>query len=437
MNRAVYIDTTPLWTTPEKLPFVGPATGSPLEGMANELYRIQNSFPQRPITPPTPTHSNLMSIQSSAADVHQARRSPPYPSPPAIQPGFFRKTPYNFHEQQSIRPRSPPNSYNMQASALQLPPRTTPRFSDMTAAEGAHYFQTGVIPDRIKDNHIEPTDEMDWSPDVSQYRAFKPAPAAERAARTMDLFGRPLANPKEFSRAPVTDQPSPFWYKVPPAPTTPAQRLRNPPNQPNIRPASEEAKQNFFQQTKASTTGFSFANQTSSSDFMAQQKFFPPNAPSEAGNDLVDMLGGFSLREGESTTDGSKIHPPSSEETVIDHKRSGILRHLFHAVLLVLSFFAWNYTTTASIEFFNNVHLIIMLGCFLIASRTMLDHTVYSHGTFSNAVGAFFSCTEMFAAGVGLVEVCSGHRFEYMVVHGMVTIGMIMAHEICLVLFRA
>ncbi|KAK4141156.1 Ima1 N-terminal domain-containing protein [Dichotomopilus funicola] len=55
---------------------------------------------------------------------------------------------------------------------------------------------------------------------TSTHRAF-----ATRGQRTTQPFGS----------APIEERPGPFWYRVPPAPTTPAQRVFNPPNQPRLR----------------------------------------------------------------------------------------------------------------------------------------------------------------------------------------------------------
>ncbi|KAK4245317.1 Ima1 N-terminal domain-containing protein [Corynascus novoguineensis] len=68
---------------------------------------------------------------------------------------------------------------------------------------------------------------MDWSP-TPAYRAF-------------NTQGQRAAQP--FGSAPTSDEAAaskPFWYRVPPAPTTPAQRVFNPPNQPRLRPSPVE-----------------------------------------------------------------------------------------------------------------------------------------------------------------------------------------------------
>ncbi|KAL0470354.1 Ima1 N-terminal domain-containing protein [Neurospora intermedia] len=56
------------------------------------------------------------------------------------------------------------------------------------------------------------TQEMDWTPTQSQYRAFQTVGQRENQG---------------FNEAPTDENKGPFWYRVPPAPTAPAQRLNN------------------------------------------------------------------------------------------------------------------------------------------------------------------------------------------------------------------
>lgn len=56
------------------------------------------------------------------------------------------------------------------------------------------------------------TQEMDWTPTQSQYRAFQTVGQRENQG---------------FNEAPTDENKGPFWYRVPPAPTAPAQRVNN------------------------------------------------------------------------------------------------------------------------------------------------------------------------------------------------------------------
>ena len=81
-------------------------------------------------------------------------------------------------------------------------------------------------------------EEMDWSPSASQHRAFS----------TYNPYKVRNTNPR-FSDTPIEPKAGPIWYKVPPAPTTPAQRLRNPPLKPIIResPKDNNGLESIFQ----------------------------------------------------------------------------------------------------------------------------------------------------------------------------------------------
>lgn len=70
---------------------------------------------------------------------------------------------------------------------------------------------------------------MDWAPTASPYRAFN----THGQRQTL-----------KFGEAPTEPKKGPFWYRVPPAPITPAQRVFNPPNQPRMRrsPASTSSQ---------------------------------------------------------------------------------------------------------------------------------------------------------------------------------------------------
>ncbi|KAH7407688.1 Ima1 N-terminal domain-containing protein [Cadophora sp. MPI-SDFR-AT-0126] len=126
-------------------------------------------------------------------------------------------------------------------------------------------------------------DEMEWLPTVPQtssFRVFTPPSRPETA--------------QKFNESPVGDKTSPFWYKVPPAPITPAHRLRNPPNKPTF--VSQQVKENFF--TTKPSTKFSIDTGRSGMD-MRQQSLFVPEKPSPEGDLLSGMMGSISISEGD------------------------------------------------------------------------------------------------------------------------------------------
>lgn len=151
--------------------------------------------------------------------------------------------------------------------------------------------------------------DMDWSPTQSKHRAFNTY--GQRA--TQGFNEAPTEPPKGF-----------FWYHVPPAPTTPAQRVFNPPNQPRLRksPITQPQSQNI---SFGATLGRAKAERDDRPTVavavreededesnsrrrqggfggvaFAEPKFFPPQRESDPRNTLSDMFGqGLTLSQRE------------------------------------------------------------------------------------------------------------------------------------------
>ncbi|KAL2175354.1 Ima1 N-terminal domain-containing protein [Thermothelomyces heterothallicus CBS 202.75] len=131
---------------------------------------------------------------------------------------------------------------------LNLSPRRQPAASAWGAGRPYSSFSRSSPPRSTPDHGEE---EMDWSPTPSS--AVVAAAAATTTTpttqpprskyRAFNTQGGQRAN-QPFGSAPTSDEKAaskPFWYRVPPAPTTPAQRVFNPPNQPRLRPSPVEA----------------------------------------------------------------------------------------------------------------------------------------------------------------------------------------------------
>ncbi|KAI1810023.1 hypothetical protein GGS20DRAFT_589990 [Poronia punctata] len=139
-------------------------------------------------------------------------------------------------------------------------------------------------------------DEMDWSPSGSQHRAFS----------TYNLHRVKNPNPR-FNDTPIEQRPGPIWYKVPPAPTSPAQRLRNPPMRPIIRESpkgqGQGQTQNFFQPTERQAVNFGGKTQSTLPD-IAPPRFFAPEPANDPRDNLSRMFAtSFSLSPDPEETD--------------------------------------------------------------------------------------------------------------------------------------
>ncbi|CAJ2511248.1 Uu.00g068730.m01.CDS01 [Anthostomella pinea] len=123
-------------------------------------------------------------------------------------------------------------------------------------------------------------EEMDWSPSASQHRAFS----------SYNPYKVKNTNPR-FSDTPIEPKSGPIWYKVPPAPTNPAQRLRNPPMRPIIRESPKEKKENFFQPTARGPVEMGSAHQANSPGLnLAEPKFYAPEPRDDPRDGLSNMF---------------------------------------------------------------------------------------------------------------------------------------------------
>ena len=274
-----------LWnSTPEKIPFVGPS-GSPkqsvnsLESVLNELGASppRNSRPAFTPSPPSFENFRPQPYQPGSIRVGHNRSTAPIQSLKALDLSSFRGR------------TTPPLTKNTYASASGSQPPLDQQNSGLNLGAS-----------------------MDWSPSQpasqpkSQHRAFTENLPVDKDA---EFFGRiPIQKQptKLFGQSPVAAQSSPFWYKVPPAPITPAHQLRNPPNQPRMRVASQEQKENFFNNvTRGSHTWGKSSETTDNGNNgsqrqrieFAQQKFFNPPVPSQEHDVLADAFKSWSLAD--------------------------------------------------------------------------------------------------------------------------------------------
>ncbi|KAK9414600.1 putative Ima1 N-terminal domain-containing protein [Seiridium unicorne] len=133
-------------------------------------------------------------------------------------------------------------------------------------------------------------EEMDWSPSGSQHRAFS----------THEPYKVKNPNPRftnsrlGFNDTPLEPKPGPFWYKVPPAPMNPAQRLRNP-TQPVIRESPKERQENFFSNSRKTLDLGSSSQNAESSFTLKDPQFYAPGPRDDPRDGLSSMMGSFSI----------------------------------------------------------------------------------------------------------------------------------------------
>lgn len=126
-------------------------------------------------------------------------------------------------------------------------------------------------------------DEMDWSPSQS-----------ESTHRAFSVYRADQQEPQRFGQAPTEPKKGHFWYRVPPPPTTPAQRLFNPPNQPRLRKSpvtkSEISFRGAMGDMADNNSQLAPTDESRSSVAFAQPSFFPPPAQNDPRNSLSDLF---------------------------------------------------------------------------------------------------------------------------------------------------
>ncbi|KAK3684028.1 Ima1 N-terminal domain-containing protein [Podospora appendiculata] len=230
---------------------------APLFGPSLKAPRLQD-------LPPKLASSRPDEAKSLTELLDEISRTPTIPSSPVspvtAERPFSRRSPLGYS--QALTHRRDDDDLQLNSLDLSAPP--------------VHYEQ-----------------EMDWSPSQSTHRAF-------------NTYGQRPG--QSFSEAPTEPKKGPFWFHVPPAPTTPAQRLFNPPNQPRLRPSPVDKRDFVFrgadgtqlardakpQQQKQSPLSQGRDGDESSRQqrvAFAEPSFFPPAPQNDPRNSLASMFG--------------------------------------------------------------------------------------------------------------------------------------------------
>ena len=377
---------TRLWDfTPNRLPHVGPSSSPSPKGSGNSMADALDE---------------MLAVPS-------IRRSVSPPSPQA----------YSNLQRKSIKNQYGSLASNSQSSYIGGTQQVQQHIK--TPAMALKNLSIGNYPTRSQAiaQVSDDQDMMDWDPiqPQSKHRAFNSVRPADSGTQ---LFGQ----------APVQAESGAMWFHVPPAPISPAHRLRNPPNQPRLRVSSQETKQNFFGKVTRQANGPSNSTEAETDSEplggarsrrnveFAQQKFFPPPPPSESGEKLAELLTSFSLS--------------SDSETSEDKRRGYNFRHLYQAIALWLGLLFWNRVLYNPSEHTRNVSLAVMGGCGLIGARTVLDNLQFKPRGFTRTAGAVLGAMEMAAAGYGVQEIMAGRgSCEYCAPLGSMIIGVMAVYE--------
>ncbi|OTB03514.1 hypothetical protein M426DRAFT_321669 [Hypoxylon sp. CI-4A] len=238
-----------------------------------------------------------------------------------------------------------------------------------TSSFGSMNLSNPVATRKPESQPVQFDEEMDWTPSASQHRAFN----------SYNPYKVKNMNPR-FSDAPIEAKPGPIWYKVPPAPTTPAQRLRNPPMQPIIRESPKEAKENFFQSSARGPVDIGSSSQGKSSNIMfAEPKFFAPEDKNDPRDSLSNMFASsFSISPSpdEDAFRGSKRTGTNSlfkvNYSTADVQNHRIARSI-ELIVLIGALGAWVLALGAQEQYGSNLALTSITVCMIISMRLAAD----------------------------------------------------------------
>ncbi|KAI0541415.1 hypothetical protein GGR58DRAFT_18922 [Xylaria digitata] len=211
-------------------------------------------------------------------------------------------------------------------------------------------------------------DEMDWSPSASQHRAFS----------SYNPYKIKNTNPR-FSDIPTEPKPGPIWYKVPPAPTNPAQRSRNPPMRPIIRESPKEKNTNFFQPTGQQPINFTSGSQQDSTALnLAPPKFYAPEPKDDPRDGLLSLFeNSFSLspspeqekRDRNAQKTGTSDSHVEGETTV--PKRT--MTRVAEFVALLAALCSWIFALGSEEHYGRSVALASICVCLIVSVRLAAD----------------------------------------------------------------
>lgn len=281
-NGSIKVDVTPLWNSHLENISLRPQSVSTFDEKSQSMGDILNqiesgstSLQTREMAPILPTSHKITEELTSSNTSLFSQNSNPQLS--GMRHGYQSNNIPSFGKKTNDR-----MSLSTLKATNEMPNRTTPSLLQMSEEEASSYLKTGNVPSNCT------FEEMDWQSTQSSHRAFNP---------------RPKTNIQQFNHIPVSSESSPFWFRVPAAPITPAQRLRNPPNQPNLLRPQEKTKQNFFKNMTKSGKCHSELlpaknDQNELVNYnmeLSQPKFFPCETTGEAENMLADLLTGVTL----------------------------------------------------------------------------------------------------------------------------------------------
>lgn len=209
-------------------------------------------------------------------------------------------------------------------------------------------------------------DEMDWSPSASQHRAFG----------SYNPYRVKNTNPR-FSDAPTEPKSGPIWYKVPPAPTNPAQKLRNPPMRPIIRESPKEKNECFSQSTGRQPLVLGSRSLENPIELnIAPPKFHAPQPKDDPRDGLSSMFAdSFSIspspedRGGRSMPRRGKVDLQKGPNTVPNR----IMTRVAELIALLAALCSWIFALGSEEHYARSIALASIVVCLMVSIRLAAD----------------------------------------------------------------
>jgi len=245
-------------------------------------------------------------------------------------------------------------------------------------------------------------ENMDWTPTHSQHRAF----------RTYDPT---RSQPRGFNQAPVDTNRGEFWYKVPPAPTSIAKRVRNPAQTARITQTHGQRETFSFRSAHRPLAGLDApaTEGHATVEFAEPSLRLPDEAPNDPRNSLSELFGrGFTLSPSQEPRDdspnrsGRRARGPSPSPA--DARRPGRPAEL---LLVVACLVGWLHAAAARHEYALHVKLGIICACLAVSARVTGD-SVREYKA-AKALGLRGGAASVVNAVLGVVELALACHFAF------------------------
>ncbi|KAI1855288.1 hypothetical protein JX266_000153 [Neoarthrinium moseri] len=284
-----------------------------------------------------------------------------------------------------------------------------------------------------QDQSMQYGEEMDWSPSGSQHRAFS----------THNPYKVKNPNPR-FNDLPIEPKPGAFWYKVPPAPVNPAQKLRNPPMKPIIRESPKEAPENFFKKP-ARTLDLGSNPRNESSFTLRDPQFYAPGPKNDPTDGLSNMMGSFSISPSPDDraaatrrNAGSSAFAANGVPAEDPNRTKGRMAEL---IILFAALWTWVTALGTPETYGPTIALGAMGACLLISMRLTLDLHVDAQIKDGEKYSVLRLSWPNLCAHLGMIQVVASLVLMWRIwssseghitcgVHGNALLGVVVAHQI-------